>query len=58
MKSVSTKVVVPLPAEMPGEGGHGLGNDLHLTSGVDLLKAVDQPLAQRLQFMRLEMVVF
>ena len=55
---VDKQVVIALPAEMPGEGGHGLGNDLHLASGVDLLKAVDQALAQRLQFRALEMVVF
>jgi len=54
---VDKQVVIALTAEMPGEGGHGLGNDLHLACGVDLLKAVDQALAQRLQLRALEMVV-
>ncbi len=54
---VDEEVVISLPTEVPREGGHGLGNDLHLASGVDLLQAVDQALAQRLQLRSLEMMV-
>ena len=41
---VDENVVIALPPEVPGEGGHGLGNDFHLVGGVDLLKALDQAL--------------
>ena len=54
---VNEEVVIALPTEVPGEGGHGLGNNLNFASGVDLLQAVDQALAQRLQLRPLEMVV-
>ena len=54
---IHEEVVITLPTEVPGEGGHRLGNDLHLAGRVDLLKAVDQALSQRLQLVVFEMVV-
>ena len=41
---VDEEVVIALPPEVPGEGGHGLGNDFHIVRGVDLPKALDQAL--------------
>ena len=55
---VHEQVVEALPTEVPGEGGHRLGNDLHFTSGVELLQAPNQPLAQRLTLVAVEVMVF
>lgn len=46
---VDKEVVITLPTEVPSERGHGLRDDLHFASGVDLLEAVDQALPQRWQ---------
>ena len=55
---VHKQVVEPLATEMPRERGHGLGNDLHLSSCVELLKALDQALSQGFAFALAQMVVF
>ena len=56
--AVNKQVVEALPAEVPGEGGHRLGNDLHLACGVDLLQACNQSLPQRFPFAAVEVMVF
>ena len=55
---VHKQVVEPLPTEMPRERRHGLGDDFHLASRVELLKAFDQPLTQGLAFAPAQVVVF
>ena len=55
---VHKQVVEPLATEMPRERGHGLRDDLHLSSRVELLKALDQALPQGFAFALAQMVMF
>ena len=55
--AVDEQIVKALPTEMPGEGWHGLRDDLHFTRGVEDREAFFEPLMQWGLLMAIEMTM-
>ena len=56
--AVNKQIVKALPAKMPREWRHRLGNDLNFTIGVQLFQAFDQTFTKRHAFASIEMTMF
>ena len=56
--AVNKQIVEALPAKMPGERWHRLGNDLNFTIGVELFQTFNQAFTKRHAFASIEVTMY